>query len=230
MTACQPGEPDGPARYADAVKALLRERIISATDQLIRAQGWSATRMAQIAAAAGVSRQTVYHEFGSRQELLQTYLTGVIDNILQRVEQAVRRHIDCPREALHDAFALFLRLASEEPAIQLVVAGRDAAELNQALTVLGRIIGTERIGTLITRTWPGTAPAEAALLAESIVRLAISHALLPGSQPAGLPDQITHLLGPFMDLAIRTPGPGSGPGAADGQDLARPVSSAATGN
>lgn len=165
--------------------------------------------MTQIAEAAGVSRQTVYHEFGSRQALLQAYLTGEIDNIIKQVERVVRQHIDCPRDALRDAFSLFLRLAADEPAIQLVVASNDAPELTQMLTVLGSVIGTERIGTLITRTWPGTAPAQAALLAESIVRLAISHALLPGADPAVVPDQITRLLGPFMDIAIPTSALGS---------------------
>jgi AcrR family transcriptional regulator len=161
--------------------------------------------MAQIAEAAGVSRQTVYHEFGSRRALLQAYLAGEIDDMIRQVEQAVQQHADSPRDALHDAFDLFLRLASEEPAIQLVVADNDAPELSQALTVLGSMIGTERIGALITQTWPGTAPAEAAVLAESIVRLAISHALLPAApaaEQAAVSGQIAKLLGPFMDLVI----------------------------
>jgi AcrR family transcriptional regulator len=163
--------------------------------------------MAQIAGAAGVSRQTVYHEFGSRHALLQAYLAGEIDNMIRQVEQAVQQRADSPRDALHDAFGLFLRLASEEPAIQLVVADNDAPELSQALTVLGSMIGTERIGALITQTWPGTVSAEAAVLAESIVRLAISHALLPAAEPAAVSGQITELLGPFMDLVIPVAAP-----------------------
>lgn len=205
MTSVPSSSPNGPASYADAVKALLRERIIAAVDQFVRAQGWSGTTMAQVAEAAGVSRQTVYHEFGSRRALLQAYLAGEIDNMIRQVEQAVQQHVDSPRDALHDAFGLFLRLASEEPAIQLVVADNDAPELSQTLTVLGSMIGTERIGALITKTWPGTAPAEAAVLAESIVRLAISHALLPAAQPAAVSGQVTELLGPFMDLVIPVP-------------------------
>jgi AcrR family transcriptional regulator len=212
VTSARSSPSDGRGRYADAVKALLRERIITAVDQFVRTQGWSDTTMAQVAEAAGVSRQTLYHEFGSRQTLLQAYLIGEIDSIILQVEQAVEENIDRPRDALHDAFALFMRLASEEPAIQLVAADSDAPELNQMLTALGRLIGTERIGTLITRTWPGTAPAEAALLAESIVRLAISHALLPGTEPAHVADQITQLLGPFMDLVIPAPAVDSRPG------------------
>jgi AcrR family transcriptional regulator len=215
VTSSSPVPANGPTRYTDAAKALLRERIIAAVDQFVRTQGWSATTMTQIAEGAGISRQTVYHEFGSRQELLQSYLAGEIDSILRQVELAVQQHADSPRDALRDAFSLFLRLASEEPAIQLVVADSDAPELNQMLTVLGRIIGTERIGVLITRTWPGTEPAEAALLAESIVRLAISHALLPGPGPADVPDQVTQLLGPFMDLVIPALIPGSGSARAD---------------
>lgn len=210
MTSSCSSPPNGPTRYTDAVKALLRERVIAAVDQFVRTKGWSATTMMQIAEAAGVSRQTVYHQFGSRQALLQAYLTGEIDNIIQQVEQAVMQHIDHPRDALHDAFALFMRLASEEPAIQLVLDGNDEMELRQLLVILGSIMSTERIGALITQAWPGTAAADAAVLAESIVRLAISHALLPGADPAIVPDQITRLLGPFMDLVIAASPPGPG--------------------
>jgi AcrR family transcriptional regulator len=207
VTPSSSSPPKGRSRYTDAAKALLRERVIAAVDEFVRSRGWSATTMTHIAEAAGVSRQTIYHEFGSRQALLQAYLTGEIDDMIRQAEQAVQQHIDCPRDALRDAFGLFLRVAAEEPAIQLVVADNDAPELNQTLTVLGRIIGTERIGALIVRTWPGTAPAQATLLAESIVRLAISHALLPGAQPDAVPEQVTQLLGPYMDLVIPTPTP-----------------------
>jgi AcrR family transcriptional regulator len=212
VTSSCPSPANDPSRYTDAVKALLRERVIAAVDQFVRTTGWSATTMAQIAGAAGVSRQTLYHEFGSRQALLEAYLTGEINNIVQQVEQAVQRHADRPRDALNEAFGLFLRLASAEPAIQLAVSDKDAPELTHKLTVLGSIIGTERIGTLITRTWPGTGPAEAGLLAESIVRLAISHALMPAADSAVVPDRITRLLGPFLDLVIPASGPGPGSG------------------
>ena len=46
------------------------QAIITAVDDLARTRGWSATTMSDVAAAAGVSRQTVYNEFGTRQALV----------------------------------------------------------------------------------------------------------------------------------------------------------------
>ena len=73
--------------------------------------------MGDIAAAAGVSRQTLYKEFGSRDEFAQAFVMREVDRFLAAVEAAVREHLDDPPTALSAAFDVFLTAAAEDPLV-----------------------------------------------------------------------------------------------------------------
>jgi AcrR family transcriptional regulator len=158
--------------------------------------------MADVAAAAGVSRQTLYNEFGSRQALVEEYVRGEIEGLLAEVETEVRAKADDPRRALEAAFELFLRLASDEPVVQIIVADTEGGELIQLLTSVGRAVATDRVARLVVDVWPQVSAADAAVLAETLVRLAISHALLPTDEPQRTAEGVTRLIGPFADEVL----------------------------
>ena len=82
----------------------VRDAIVDAVDTLVRDRGWAATTMADVARTAGVSRQTVYNEFGTRQELVQAYVLREIEALIAAVEAHVRAHHDDARTALSGAF------------------------------------------------------------------------------------------------------------------------------
>jgi AcrR family transcriptional regulator len=185
--------------YQTAARTLLRETIISAVDDLARSRGWSATTMSDVAAAAGVSRQTVYNEFGSRAALVEAYITREIETLVARVTEAVRANADDAQRALRIAFDLFLKLASDEPVVQLIVSDAEGGELHRLLTGLGQGVASERIAVLIPEVWPQVSVADARLLAESLVRLAISHALLPTQDPAAAARGVSRIFAPFVD-------------------------------
>jgi len=158
--------------------------------------------MADVAAAAGVSRQTVYNEFGSRQQLVEEYVGTEIDALINEVEDIVRANADDPHAALRGAFERFLRLASDEPVVRIIVADTDGGELIRLLTGIGRTIATSRVSTLIADVWPQVSRADADVLTESLVRLAISHALLPTDDPHTVATEISRMIGPFVDEAL----------------------------
>jgi AcrR family transcriptional regulator len=185
--------------YPTAARSLLRETVITAVDDLVRSRGWSATTMSDVAAAAGVSRQTLYNEFGSRPSLVAAYVTREIDTLVAQVSEAVRANADDAHRALRIAFSLFLKLASDEPVVQLIVNGAEEGELHRLLTGLGQEVAAERIAHLIPEVWPQVSAADGQLLAETLVRLAISHALLPGPDPATIAGGIGRMLAPFVD-------------------------------
>ena len=61
---------------------------------------------------------------------------------------------------------------------------------------------TDRLGSFLLAGWPTIEPEQGRLLAECVVRLAISFAALPGS-PAGMgPESITTLLGPYVESVL----------------------------
>lgn len=185
-------------RYPEATRALLSATLLDAVDDLVREQGWTATTMSQVATAAGVSRQTVYNEFGSRQGLAEAYVLRQVDSLLSQVERTIRTLADDPQAALVGAVALFLRLAADQPLIATIVRGDQDDGLLTLLTRLGRSVAGARLSALIGATWPVIGDVDAALLADSVVRLGISHAVLPTGAPDEAAAAMGRLLGPYV--------------------------------
>ena len=142
--------------------------------------------MADIAAAAGVSRQTLYKEFGSREEFARALIVREGDRFVAAVEGAMDAHLADPTAALLAAFALFLTVAAEDPLVRPAIAGAD--EMLPLVTTQGQPLvehSTERLQAAISSRWEQVSPHDTALLSECLVRLAISYATLPAG-PAGV--------------------------------------------
>lgn len=197
------------SRFTQASRALLRDTILRATDELVAERGWPAVTMAQVAARAGVSRQTVYNEMGSRQGLAQAYALWVADQLLDEVERCIALHRHDIHEALVEGFAMFLDQGAEHPLVRALLATSGAGDLRSllALPSLGPLVdaAARRLAAAASSTWPALPADDVALLAEVVVRLALSHLLLPTSDPATAAAQAGRALGPLLaDIQTRT--------------------------
>ncbi|MFI1365518.1 TetR/AcrR family transcriptional regulator [Streptomyces griseochromogenes] len=76
-----------------------RESLLDAAHTALARRPWSAVRMVDVAAAAGVSRQTLYNEFGSKDGLARALVRREADGYLAGVERALATHAD-PRDRL----------------------------------------------------------------------------------------------------------------------------------
>jgi AcrR family transcriptional regulator len=194
--------PDPRRPYPAAARTLLRDTVLGAVDDLVRTRGWSATTMADVAAAAGVSRQTLYNEFGSRSSLIENYVGREIQALIAEVTTAVRERADDAHAALRTAFELFLRLASDEPVVQLIVSDAEQGELIRMLITLGQSLAEDNVAALIVEVWPQAGVEDARLLAGSLVRLAISHALVPVADAPAVAAGVGRMLAPFVDEVL----------------------------
>jgi AcrR family transcriptional regulator len=191
-----------PTPYAELARGVLRERVLDAVGELLRDRPWTQVTMAEVAERAGVSRQTLYNTFGSREELAQSYVDREADRFLVAVDAAVRAHAPDPRAALGAALEIFLAAAAEHPLARAIVATDGSEELLPLLTTRGgplveRI--TSHLTDVILESWPGLERVDAAPVADALVRLAISHAALPEDDPAATASAIARLLGPRID-------------------------------
>ncbi|SDJ46200.1 transcriptional regulator, TetR family [Frankineae bacterium MT45] len=66
-----------------------RQKILDATLALIEREGYNGVNIAAVAAAAGVTRQTVYSNFGSYDELVSQAVTGVAIEVLTKIQVTV---------------------------------------------------------------------------------------------------------------------------------------------
>lgn len=63
-----------------------RDAIIRATLELMNARGFSGVTISAVADAAGVTRQTVYNTFGSREELVSQAMLSVAIGVVRDIE------------------------------------------------------------------------------------------------------------------------------------------------
>lgn len=73
-----------------------RSKILICALQLFAARGYDAVGVQEIVEAAGITKPTLYHYFGSKQGLLDTLLTEHFAEMYTAVEQAARYQHDLP--------------------------------------------------------------------------------------------------------------------------------------
>ncbi|WP_324787595.1 TetR/AcrR family transcriptional regulator [Streptomyces sp. H51] len=71
-----------------------RESLLDAAYSALARRPWSTVRMVDVAAAAGVSRQTLYNEFGSKEGLARALVRREADGFLAGAERALTAHSD----------------------------------------------------------------------------------------------------------------------------------------
>lgn len=191
--------------YPQAAKALLRETLFGAARDELQSSAWSEITMSAIAGAAGVSRQTLYKEFGSRDEFGQAFVIDEGERFLDGVEAAVREHLDDPRAAVGAALKTFLVTAGEDPLVRILLSDDGTGGMLPFVTTQGMPVvqwATARLTVTIERGWPQAPADKVQLLAESLVRLAISYITAPSGPPETTATQAGELLGPFIDEAL----------------------------
>ncbi len=204
-----PGVPSATERtpYPVAARELLRNTLLDAARDELQSRPWSEVTMAQVARAAGVSRQTLYKEFGSRDEFAQAFVIREGDRFLVAVEHAIGERLDDPRAALEAAFDVFLTAAADNPLVRAAIFDEGADGLLPLLTTQGQPVverAAERLATVMTTGWPQVEQVEAELLAECLVRLAISYATLPKGPARMTAESVTTLLWPYLDRMLAT--------------------------
>jgi AcrR family transcriptional regulator len=195
--------------YRGAVRQLLRDRLLDAGRDQLSERRWAQVTMAEIATAAGVSRQTLYNEFGTRDEFAQALVIREGSRLLDEVEEAIEENADDPRTALTAALERFLTIARDDPFVRLLLGDDGTGGLlplvtTQSLPVVGWASG--RLVGAIDAHWPGVPERDLEDLADTVVRLAISHVAAPRQPPARTAASITRLLAPSIERMLASAG------------------------
>ena len=106
----------------------LRDDLLDAAAELIAQRGYKGVRMQDIADANGVSRQTVYNEFGYRMSLTQALMLRDHERYLDGVDDALSSHDDL-HEAVAAAVSFSLRTAADDPLKKAILTGAGSEDL-----------------------------------------------------------------------------------------------------
>ena len=105
-----------------------RERILAAAIDMVTEQGWQSITMARLAQRAGVSRQTVYNEIGSKSELAEAVVLDELARFLAVVDEGFDRHSRSVAKALQAAVLGVLERARDSALMVAIVSSTSGAE------------------------------------------------------------------------------------------------------
>ncbi|MEB3032243.1 TetR family transcriptional regulator AlkX [[Mycobacterium] nativiensis] len=168
--------------YAEASRALLRDSVLDAMRELLTSRDWSSITLADVAGAAGVSRQTIYNEFGSRQGLAQGYAIRLADRLVDAVERALYGNVGDIHAAFLEGFRSFFTSSAADPLVISLLTGVAKPDLLQIITTdSGPIITrcSQRLTSSFMHSWVKASDSDAGILARAVVRLAMSYVSMP---------------------------------------------------
>ncbi|MDQ0994631.1 TetR family transcriptional regulator [Streptomyces sp. V3I7] len=176
------------SRFRESVRSLLREQVLDAAYHLVAANGWGMLRMAALARAAGVSRQTLYNEFGTKEAIGTALVQRELEGFLVGIQGELDANRDDLREAAAAGVAYTLRQSMDNPlikAILLAARGGDD-ELLAYLTTRPEPVFVTAMAMLdayVIEAWPDVDAESRGLAVETIVRLTVSHIVQPVAPP-----------------------------------------------
>ncbi|MFC9787721.1 TetR family transcriptional regulator [Rhodococcus sp. NPDC127528] len=191
--------------YQQAARTLLRDSVLGAMRDLLAVKDWSEITMTDVAAGAGVSRQTVYNEFKSRQGLAQAYALQLADRFVGAIEDSIYANVDDPHTALVEAFTTFFRQSAADPLVQSLLTGEAKPDLLRLITtdsapLLDR--ASSRLAETLERSWIQASPVEAGIASRGIVRLAISYISMPPESDQDVAEDLARIFVPFIEAIV----------------------------
>jgi AcrR family transcriptional regulator len=173
----------------------LRERLLEAAVQLTTDAGWAKVTMARLADEVGVSRQTVYNEIGTKNDLAEAMVMRELDRFLTGVARAFDENPDDLIGAIRDSARRVLKYAQNNALLHAVVSATHGAdtELLPLLTTHSeyllegaKLVVAERVAAYDVDLPPDRLEASI----DMVVRLVLSHVMQPSADPAQTGDDI----------------------------------------
>lgn len=188
--------------YAEASRVLLRDSILDGMREELLSRDWSAITLSHVAKAAGISRQTIYNEFGSRQGLAQAYALRLADRLVDQIEDAIVGNEGDVHAAFVQGFRDFFTETAADPLVISLLTGDFKPDLLQLITTdSGPIIThcSQRLTATFVDSWVRCSDEDAGVLARAIVRLAMSYVSMPPEADHDVASDLARLMTPFAE-------------------------------
>ncbi|MCF6385432.1 TetR family transcriptional regulator [Mycobacterium sp. MBM] len=188
--------------YAEASRVLLRDSILDGMRDMLLVRDWSSITLTDVARAAGISRQTIYNEFGSRQGLAEGYALRLADRLVDAVGAAINDNVGRVYEAFLQGFRAFFAESAADPLVISLLSGEAKPDLLQIITTdSGPIITrcSQRLTETFQHSWIKATDEDSGVLARAIVRLAMSYVSMPPEADHDVAKDLARLMTPFAE-------------------------------
>ncbi len=188
--------------YAEASRVLLRDSILDGMRELLLTRDWSSITLSDVAKAAGISRQTIYNEFGSRHGLAQGYALRLADRLVDQIDGAINDNVGDVYAAFLQGFRDFFTESAADPLVISLLTGTSKPDLLQIITtdsapIISRC--SARLTESFMNSWVRASEEDAGVLARAIVRLAMSYVSMPPEADHDVARDLARLLTPFAE-------------------------------
>jgi AcrR family transcriptional regulator len=181
--------PGGPGSFRNRMHALLRESILDAATARASKVDWSQVRIADIAEDVGVSRQTIYNEFGSKDQLAGALFEREMAAYIVGVQEATADIVDLG-DAIRASVTWILARARSNEMLQRTLResrnrGGGSETLLPFITVNAHLVVVPARQALLDyfdSRWPSRDREHATRLMELVIRFVISLVVLPSDQ------------------------------------------------
>ncbi|MFT3716625.1 MAG: TetR family transcriptional regulator [Gordonia sp. (in: high G+C Gram-positive bacteria)] len=196
-----------PQTYAQASRGLLRTTLLDGLRDLLTERDWSKVTMADVARHVGVSRQTVYNEFGSRHGLAQAYALRLVDRYTGEIADAVDAMPGDIDGALTTGITRFLVAAAADPMIASLVGGGPNPDLHRLVTTEAAPLiaaAKARLSAILRESWVNADADSADRIGGAVARMALSYVAMPPEVPVDqVAANLTSIFGPAVREATR---------------------------
>ncbi|GAA3210515.1 TetR family transcriptional regulator [Actinocorallia longicatena] len=167
-------------------RAPLRDRLLDAAFQLVETKGWQRLRVAHVAAAAGVSRQSAYNEFGSKDALGEALVVREFQRHLDGLKECLMDHRDDATAAVEDAVLYTFRSAEASPLLASILTsarvGWGAEELVEMFRTRSEPLlpyAVRVVADLVGRYRPDLDRPSVELCVDMVIRVTIGYLVTP---------------------------------------------------
>jgi AcrR family transcriptional regulator len=176
----------------------VRERVLTTAHQHTVERGWERVRVGEVAVDSGVSRPTLYREFGNKDGLGEALMTREAELFFAAISETLEAHDDVA-DAVAAATRLTLHMASDNPLLRAVLTGSRSGDagLLPFLTSRSESIRESAralIAAWLTRRRPELLPSLVEETVDAVVRLVISHVVAPALDPVDVGQRVAHLV------------------------------------
>jgi AcrR family transcriptional regulator len=187
------------APFRETVRTMLRDRLLDSAADAFRVEGWRRLTMAKIADRAGVSRQTVYNEFGTKQQMAEQLIMRELETFLAIVSDRFAAEDDFV-PAVRSAVEGALVTAQRNPLLRSVLESEQNGDADLLPIIVQSQWLVDRASAFLVELVAGRFPdlpmpdgrLEVAL--ESVVRLVLSHITRPSRSPEETADDMAFIV------------------------------------
>lgn len=189
--------------YRELAHQQLRTLLLDTARALVVSGGWGRVRMSSVAASAGVSRQTLYNEFGSKEALAQALVVRETETFLRGLAATLDNQAGSPRQALAGVVVYALRSAGDAPLLKAILTSADNALLPLLTTDVAPVLAAARggIADYLKREWPQADAASTQRAAEWLTRLTVSYLAFSTAPAEQVGAELADLVGRYLDAA-----------------------------